>query len=128
MYELLQDLWYWLTEGLKFINEYKEGILILISFLGIIVPINKVSKEKKLELSIQNLRLFHRMIKSLDNLDPKKPVGLTEQEAIVFELRNFPKYKEFSKVMLSKRIKAWEADEKYADLVNIANETLKKLT
>lgn len=125
---------HYISEILSYLSKYSDALIVITSTFGVFVPLfiallslNKVSKEKTNELKIQSFRLFHEMIKCLDNLDVNNPVGLTEQEAIVFEMRNYPQYKDFTKTMLNTRIKKWSENEKYKELTQIARDTIDAL-
>lgn len=116
---------------LNFLSQYSDGFFVITTFLGVIVsvcigllPLRRVSKEKSLELRIQNFKLLQEMIRCLDNLDKKNPIGLSEQEAIVFELRNYPEYKVLIVETLRKRLVKWEKDDKYTGLVENAKDTM----
>lgn len=66
---------------------------VFISLLAIIVPIMPLVMTKKREQVVKNYKLFHDMIKVLNNT--KGTHGYYQQMGLVFELRNFPEYKDF---------------------------------
>ena len=85
----------------------KEFLGIVVSFLGIIVPLYQYLSAKRREQIQKNFEKFHEMlIKKIANQDEKS--GLDEQVAVIFDLKNFPEYYPVTKRLLKKQINRWE--------------------
>jgi len=73
------------------IIENKEFIGIAISFLSVVIPLAIFLFNKNKEQKQINFERFHKeFISGLSN--QSKNIGLDQQVAIIFELRNFPEY------------------------------------
>lgn len=71
--------------------ENKDFIGIIIAFLGVVIPLAIFLISKSKEQRQINFEKFHKeVISGLSN--QYKNVGLDQQIAIIFELRNFPEY------------------------------------
>ncbi len=108
---------------LNFIVQNKEFIGIIISFFGVVVPlfiflISKSKQQKQI-----NFKRFHKdLIKGLSNQEGK--IGLDQQVAIIFELRNFPEYYPVLRRILSSFKDNWEKRrEKEPKLNRLITET-----
>lgn len=69
--------------------------------------------QRKSESRERDFQAFHRLVKDL--VSPEATGGvmhLDRQAAVVFELRHFPRYYDFTKRMLIGLKKAWTADSK----------------
>lgn len=108
----------------------KEFLAIIISFLTIIVPFIQYLKTKSTEQSQRNQESFHeKMIKKLTN--QKGEIGLEEQVAVIFDLRNYPQYYSVTKRMLHACIVRWKLEREknphFDSLILEATETLRYL-
>ncbi len=116
-------------EIIDLIQQNKEFIAILISFLTLIVPFTSFLITKNREQKQLNFEKFHRdLMKGLSNLDKKNIIGLEQQIAIIYEFRNYPKYYPVIRRILFFEIKRWKKDLKekphFAEIINEANETI----
>jgi len=69
--------------------------------------------QRKSESRERDFQAFHRLVKEL--VSPDTTTGsmhLDRQAAVVFELRHFPRYYEFTQRMLSGLRQVWSADPK----------------
>jgi hypothetical protein len=69
--------------------------------------------QRKSESRERDFQAFHRLVKELVSPDAAGAVmHLDRQAAVVFELRHFPRYYEFTQRMLIGLKKAWSSDPK----------------
>lgn len=113
---------------ISLIIENKEFFGIIISFLGIVLPLAILLITKNKEQKQINFEKFHNnLMRGLSNQDSK--LGLDEQIAIIYELRNYPEYYPVIKRLLLFQRKRWESmlDKKplFSNLVKEADETIK---
>ena len=115
----------------KIINN-KEFIGIIISFLGVVIPLAIFLINKNKEQRQINFEKFHKeIIRALYNKDTE--FGLDQQIAIIFEIRNFPEYFSVAKRILMDSKDYWKSlnsDKKLTDisfnrLIKEADETIK---
>ena len=110
------------------IIDNKEFVVILISFLGIVIPLWQYLNAKKKEQQQKNFENFHN--KLLITLTGRgENMGIETQVAAVFELRNFSKYFSVTKRMLKDK-KAelqneLQANPHFSRLINEIDETVK---
>jgi hypothetical protein len=112
---------------LNFIIQNKEVIGIIISFFAIVVPLFIFLINKKKQKKQINFNRFHKdLIKGLSNQDGR--VGLDQQVAIIFELRNFPEYYPASRRILVEFNNNWkkrqESEPKLKRLIAEAEKTM----
>jgi hypothetical protein len=118
---------------LEFLKNNIEFFLgIIVSFLGLLIPLWQYINTKKKEQQQTNLINFHeKIIGKISN--QTKMAGLDEQVAVIFELRNFPMYSPVIIRILNDSIVRWnnlmalENDNKYQSLITEAKETIKFL-
>lgn len=101
----------------------KEFLGIAIAFLGVIIPLMTFLIGKNKEQQQTNFEKFHKdLINGLSNQE--KSIGLDQQVAIIFELRNFSKYYPVIKRILVDLREDWETQkEQYPKLVRLIKET-----
>jgi len=107
----------------------KEFTALLVSLLTIIIPLWQYLNSKKLEQKQTTLINFHeKILGKLSNRDPNIHIGLVEQVAIIFELRNFSEYYPVIKRILMFSIEDWnnQLNDKphFKYLIKEANETI----
>jgi len=109
----------------------KEIISIIIAFLGVVVPLAIFLISKSKEQQQINFERFHKeIISGLYNR--RGELGLDQQVAIIFELRNFPGYFSVTKRILIDSKEYWKLinkekklnDEGLRRLTKETNETL----
>jgi len=67
--------------------------------------------DRRKELQDREFEAYHRLIKELVSPDPEsKVMWIDRQAAVVFELRHFPRYYEFTVRMLLHLREKWKAD------------------
>lgn len=112
---------------IDFFIKNKEFIGIVISIIGVITPLYMFLLAKRKEQQQINFERFHKnLMNGLSNQEAK--LGLDEQIAIIYELRNYPGYFPVIQRILNFQIRRWtpkvKEDSKYQELLNEANETL----
>ena len=117
----------------------KEFLAIIVSFLTIIVPFFAVLfpflqylSSKSEEQKQKNQETFHeKIMKKITNQNPEKKIGLEEQVAVIFDLRNYPQYYSVTKRMLRTCVVRWKQEREknphFDSLILEATETLKYL-
>ena len=102
----------------------KEIISIIIAFLGVVVPLAIFLISKSKEQQQINFERFHKeIISGLYNR--RGELGLDQQVAIIFELRNFPGYFSVTKRILIDSKEYWKLINKEKKL---NDEGLRRLT
>lgn len=110
------------------IIENKEFFILIMSLFGLVVPVWQFLYNKSKELRQINLINFHeKMISKISNLGDIK-AGLDEQVAVIFELRNFPKYYPVILRILSSNKDRWQNmlrnEPQFKILIDEADETI----
>jgi hypothetical protein len=81
---------------------------ILGALLGALFQVYKFSTERRQELYWKEFEKYHALVKQLVSPDlPNDQMYVDRQTAIIFELRNFPRYREHSIRMLQGLKKSW---------------------
>jgi hypothetical protein len=100
-----------LSDAINLTIENKEFFGLVISFLALVVPLWQYINSKKKEQRLNNFTLFHgKVIKVISNMDSSAGIGLYDQIAGIWELRNFPEYYPVIKRLLEFCIKKWERE------------------
>jgi len=93
---------------IKYVIDNKEFFGILVSFFAIIIPLTTLIYTKRKEQEQNNFEKFHKvLIAGLSNQSTK--IGLDEQVAILYELREYPKYYPVIKRILKFQINRWNS-------------------
>jgi hypothetical protein len=97
---------------------------LVISFLGIVVPLIQFLIGKNKEQEIINYKKFHELISGLSNQGGN--LGVDQQIAIIYELTNFPEHYPVIKRILSDLKTQWELrnDNASERLIKEINETV----
>lgn len=111
----------------EFILSNKEILGIIISLLGVVIPLAIFLISKNKEQKQINFEKFHtHLVKGISNQEGK--VGLDDQVAIIYEFRNYPEYYPVVRRLLFFQINHWNGELKnhphYSLLINEAKETL----
>ena len=89
------------------IVENKEFIAIIISFIGVVIPLATFLVTKTEQQRQINFELFHnKLMSGLSNQDGK--TGLDQQIAIIFELRKYPQYYPVIQRILKYQVNRWK--------------------
>lgn len=99
---------------------------LIITFLGIIIPIYKFITEKNLKQKDLRFKTYHLLIKDL--VEPDKETGkimLDRQIATCYELRNFPEYFELTRRILNDLFVQWSSDSKNERILKEIKYTIK---
>ena len=85
--------------------------------------------QRKAEAREREFQAFHRLVKELVSPDPADGVTrIDRQAAVVFELRHFPRYYEFTERMLIGLKKTWASEPlQYPSLIDEIDLTLKHI-
>lgn len=96
---------------INWIIKNKEFLGITATFLGLIIPFATFILTKNKEQKQINFENFHKnLMKDLVNLEGE--IGLDQQVAIIYELRNYPKYFPVIRRILEENVIRWSADLK----------------
>lgn len=91
------------------IVDNKEFFGILVSILTVLIPLATFLVSKNKEQKLKNFENFHQfLIRGLANLDNK--TGLDQQVAIIYELRQYPRYKPVVIRLLRAQLKRWKSE------------------
>jgi len=86
----------------------------LASILGGIFAIFKYFDNKKTEKWKQEFDDYHKLIERINKpLNSEQKVFLQVQQAAIFELRNYKRYKELTKILLAH----WRDNDEFKDIV-----------
>ena len=94
---------------INFLQTYSRAINVIFLIAGILWALFKF----RIYIKDRRFNIYHGLIEKL--VDPEsegKPLRLDRQIAIIFELRNFPKYYEVSKRSLTRLKRNWNNEEK----------------
>jgi hypothetical protein len=81
---------------------------VIAALLGVLFQIYKFLAERRQELYWKEFEKYHALVKLLVSPDePNAQMYIDRQTAIIFELRNFPRYREHSIRMLQGLKKSW---------------------
>jgi len=87
------------------------GLSIVGAVAAFIWPVVQFVVTRRHDLQFREFEIYHRLIKELVSPDPQdKVTWIDRQAAIVFELRHFPRYFEFSARTLRGLKTKWAAD------------------
>jgi hypothetical protein len=103
------------------------GVSIVLTILTALWTALRALAKRQLELRLENLRIYHELIKRLVAPDEKNTMWLDCQVGLVFELRHFPAYFEVSLRILKGSLEAWKVGGKYPRLVNEAGATIAEI-
>lgn len=93
------------------IVDNKEFFGILISILTLLIPLATFLVSKNKEQQQKNFENFHQfLLRGLANLD--EDTGLDQQVAIIYEMRQYPKYKPVVIRLLRAQLKRWQRELK----------------
>ena len=84
--------------------------------------------QRKADSREREFQAFHKLVRDL--VSPHRPdaaQGMDAQAAIIFELRHFHRYYEFTQRMLVRLKRQWGADPKSPDLIGEIDLTLKHI-
>ncbi len=109
------------------IKENIELLAVFVSFLPIVISLVSLFLKKGREQEIKNYQRVHSLIKNLSNQNGT--VGLDQQLAIIFEMKNLPQYRPVIKRILENSIIRWKKQEdlKYKQLIEESEYTLRYL-
>lgn len=88
----------------------------------------KYFSNKKTEQKQKEFELFHKLIKELVQPEPGCEMYLDRQTAIIFELRNFERYQEYSLRMLKglRKVPEWEKEKRLIEEIDVAISFIEK--
>src|SRR3989338_4179130 len=100
-----------LKQIIDFIIVNKEFFGILVSFLAFIIPLWQYINSKRQEQRQLNFINFHeKIIRKLGGRreDPSEEIGIEEQVAVIFELRNYSEYYPVTTRILNNCVIRWK--------------------
>ena len=103
---------------LDWIKEWEFWIA-LVSLVGGIFAIFKYRESKKQ----QDFENYHKLVERLNKSTDNNNISLQIQQAAIFELRNYKRYKNLT----IKLLEFWKSEKSNKDLIDAANDTLKFL-
>jgi hypothetical protein len=84
-----------------FLNSYAAGITVLLTLIAGVYKFWQFVNIKKHEERQKRYETYHDLIKNLNQTDtPGENIKLYRQVAVIYELRNYPKYFDVSKRIL----------------------------
>jgi hypothetical protein len=96
---------------LKWLSENAVALGMLGAACGFLWSAIQVVLERRRDLHFKEFEAYHRLIKELVAPDPDSgSTWIDRQAAVVFELRNFPRYYEYTLRMLSGLKEKWSSD------------------
>lgn len=96
---------------LKWLSENAVALGMLGAACGFLWSAVQVVLERRRELHFKEFEAYHRLIKELVAPDPDSgSTWIDRQAAAVFELRNFPRYHEYTFRMLTGLKEKWSKD------------------
>lgn len=106
----------------------KEFLTLIVSFITVVIPLAMFFISKDKEQKLINFEKFHKdLMYGLSN--QAGTLGLDQQVAIIYELRNYPEYYSVSRRILLAQIVRWNEKLKskphYYQLIDEANRTIK---
>jgi len=97
---MMTELIGWVNANKDFADIAIKGVVALVAILGVVFPVWRYLNAKSKEQNQLNLVNFHeKMLGKFSN--QQGSAGLEEQVAVVFELRNYPKYFPVTKRILT---------------------------
>lgn len=108
------------------------GLGILGAAIAFIVSTILQMKQRNAEADERQFQAFHKIVESLVSPDPKGGLFyIDRQAAVVFELRHFPRYYDFTERLLLRLKKKWKTDPApYSDVlvdeIDLALEHIRK--
>ena len=85
------------TSLLTYLNQYLSAISAIFALLAFGWPIFQFFSTRKREAENRQFELFHKLVKELVEPDaPDIPKRIDRQAAVIFELRHFKRYYEFT--------------------------------
>jgi len=96
----------WFSSNVAGLGIFGAAIAFSWSVLQFILERRRESHEKQFEA-------FHKLVKELVSPGSDRTLWIDRQAAIVFELRHFPRYYEFTERMLEGLKIKWEADSEF---------------
>jgi len=115
---------------LTWLSSNTIGLSIIGAIIAFIWPVVQFVITRRRDLQFREFETYHRLIKELVSPDSQdKVTWIDRQAAVVFELRHFPRYFEFSARTLRGLRSKWTADPKfvYPRLIEEVDLTLKFL-
>jgi uncharacterized protein YigA (DUF484 family) len=85
--------------------------------------------QRKADARDREFQAFHKLVRDLvaPHRNTDAAMGMDAQAAIIFELRHFPRYSEFTERMLASIKKQFSSDPRAHDLVEEIDLTLKHI-
>jgi len=103
----------------EWFNEWQFWVAMATIFSGFF-SIFKYLNDKKAKQQQRDFDSYHKLIERINRSLDSNPISLQVQQAAIFELRNYKRYKTLSIKLLNH----WSSDERYIELKDIANDTL----
>jgi len=97
---------------LFFLEDYVKSLGLLSAFIVFIFSVYRYWHEKMTEIRWKEFEVYHKLIKELVEPDKGEPLYIDRQAAIIYELRNFKRYYEYSLRMLVGLEKKWGSSDK----------------
>ena len=106
----------------------ESTLIIIINLILGIFTVYKYFDNKKREQNQKEFEHFHKLIKELVQPEEGKKMYLDRQTAILFELRNFERYHEYSLRMLKGLLKSddWEKKKRLNEEIKLTISFIEK--
>lgn len=112
---------------IHWLAENAVGLSLLLTALGILGSGIRYVWDRRREFRFREFKAYHRLVKELVSPDPESGAAwIDRQGAVVFELRDFRRYHEYTVRMLLGLKNKWNDDPKFEwpQLINELNMTL----
>ena len=112
---------------LTWLSQNAAGLGILGAAIAFAWSVIQFILDRRKDLQTKEFEAYHRLVKELVSPDAgTQTIWIDRQAAVVFELRHFPRYYDFTERMLGNLKRKWEADPnfKWPHLINEIELTL----
>ncbi len=103
-----------MTQLVGWLSSHGAALSIVGAAVAFMVSTTQQIAQRKAEAAERQFQAFHKLVKELVSPDPADGVmWIDRQAAVAFELRNFPRYYEYTERMLMALKEKWGADPKF---------------
>ena len=103
-----------MNQLVAWVSSYKAVLTIAVAAAPFVWSVIQWTVQRRAEARERDFQAFHRLIKELVAPDPESgKAWIDRQAAVVFELRHFPRYYEFTERTLIGLREKWTADSDF---------------
>jgi hypothetical protein len=101
-----------MTQLADWLKSYGAALSIIGASITFVVSTILQIIQRRAEAEERQFQAFHRVVESVVSPDPKGGIHyIDRQAAVIFELRHFPRYVDFTERMLARLRKKWVKDQ-----------------